>query len=124
MQHVKIPGPEHPISIEPESRLVRVTSGGRLIANSMKALVLREANYPDVYYIPRDDVSVELLQGSFHASYCPYKGDCLYFDIPAAGEKRKNAVFSYPKPYEAVKAIRGHLAFYPDRVDSIDFVEA
>jgi uncharacterized protein (DUF427 family) len=51
---------------------------------------------------------------------CPYKGDCAYFSIPAGGERSINAVWSYEEPSAAVAAIKGHLAFYPDRVDAIE----
>ena len=61
-----------------------------------------------------------LLERTDHATYCPYKGDCAYFSIPAAGERAVNAAWTYENPYEAVARIRNHLAFYPDRVDAID----
>lgn len=71
-------------------------------------------------YIPRDDADMTLLQRTDHATYCPYKGDCAYYSIPAGGARAVNAVWTYEQPYPAVDAIRGHLAFYPDRVDSIE----
>jgi uncharacterized protein (DUF427 family) len=61
-----------------------------------------------------------LLERTDHATYCPYKGDCAYFSIPAGGERAVNAVWTYENPYEAVAQIRNHLAFYLDRVDAID----
>jgi uncharacterized protein (DUF427 family) len=82
--------------------------------------VLREAAYMPVYYLPRADADMSLLARSDHTTYCPYKGDCSYYSIPAAGENATNAVWTYETPYEAVAAIAGHLAFYPDRVDCID----
>ena len=82
--------------------------------------MLREASYPAVYYIPRDDVEMTLLERTDHATYCPYKGDCAYYSIPSGGEKTVNAVWTYESPYAAVKEIAQHLAFYPNRVDSID----
>ncbi|MFP3534544.1 DUF427 domain-containing protein, partial [Burkholderia sp. SIMBA_042] len=82
-------------------------------------LALREASYPAVYYIPRDDVDMALLERTDHATYCPYKGDCAYYSIAIGGERAVNAVWTYESPYAAVKEIARHLAFYPDRVDSI-----
>jgi uncharacterized protein (DUF427 family) len=117
---IKIPGPEHPITVEPNPSRVVVSVGGRIIADSRKALTLREANYPAVQYIPRQDVDMSLLQRTDHATYCPYKGDCAYYSIPSGGERSVNAVWTYEAPYSAVAAIKDHLAFYPDRVGAIE----
>jgi uncharacterized protein (DUF427 family) len=117
---VKIPGPDHPITIEPNPNRVVVSIGGTVLADSCDALTLREAGYPAVQYIPRKDVYVTLLERSTHVTYCPYKGDCAYFSIPLGGERAIDAVWSYEAPYAAVAAIRDHVAFYPDRVDAIE----
>jgi uncharacterized protein (DUF427 family) len=117
---IKIPGPEHPITVEPNPSRVVVSVGGRIIADSRKALTLREANYPAVQYIPRQDVDMSLLQRTDHATYCPYKGDCAYYSIPSGSERSVNAVWTYEAPYSAVAAIKDHLAFYPDRVGAIE----
>jgi uncharacterized protein (DUF427 family) len=117
---IKIPGPEHPITVEPNPSRVVVSVGGRIIADSRKALTLREANYPAVQYIPRQDVDMSLLQRTDHATYCPYKGDCAYYSIPSGGERSVNAVWTYEAPYSAVAAIKDHLAFYSDRVGAIE----
>ena len=83
------------------------------------ALLLREAQYPPVLYIPRADADMALLERTNHSTYCPYKGDCSYYSIPIGGSKSINAVWTYEDPYAAVAQIKGHLAFYRDRVDSI-----
>lgn len=116
---VKIPGPDHPITIEPTPGRVRVTVGGRVVADSSRALTLREASYPGVQYIPREDADMSLLVRTDHATYCPYKGDCSYYSIAPGGERSINAVWSYESPHDAVAAIKDHLAFYPDRVDQL-----
>jgi uncharacterized protein (DUF427 family) len=117
---IKIPGPDHPITIERNFKRVVVSVGGAVLADSRDALILREANYAAVQYIPRKDVDMTLLKRSAHATYCPYKGDCAYFSIPSGGERAINAVWTYEAPYDAVAPIRDHLAFYPDRVDAIE----
>ena len=117
---IKIPGPDHPISVERNSGRVVISVAGRVIADTREALTLSEAHYPAVKYIPRKDVDMTLLERSAHATYCPYKGDCAYFSIPSGGERAINAVWTYEAPYEVVAAIKNHLAFYPDRVDSIE----
>ncbi|WP_439686759.1 DUF427 domain-containing protein [Cupriavidus oxalaticus] len=121
---VRIPGPDHPITITPTQGRVVVKVAGRIVADSTAALTLQEASYAPVQYIPRADVDMAQLARSDHATYCPYKGDCSYFSIPAAGERGRNAVWSYETPYDAVAAIASHVAFYPDRVDSIDIGDA
>ena len=122
-KQVKIPGPDHPITIERTSKRVVVKAGGHVIADTRAALTLREASYPAVQYIPRADVDMSKLSRTQHATYCPYKGDCSYFSIESAGEKGTNSVWTYEQPYDAVAQIRGHVAFYPDRVDSIELVD-
>jgi uncharacterized protein (DUF427 family) len=117
---IKVPGPEHPITIERNLKRMVVSVAGRVIADTQDALTLREASYPPVQYIPRKDVDMSLLERTGHATYCPYKGDCAYFSIPSGGERSVNAVWTYEAPYEAVEAIKDHLAFYPDRVDAIE----
>jgi len=116
---VKIPGPDHPIAIEPTQGRVKVVVAGQIIADSRRALTLREASYPAVQYIPREDVDMALLARTDHATYCPYKGECAYYSIPSGGERAANAVWTYEAPYAAVAPIAGHLAFYPDRVESL-----
>jgi uncharacterized protein (DUF427 family) len=117
---VRIPGPDHPITIARHPGRVVVRVAGRVIADTRQALALREADYPPVLYIPREDADMAQLARTDHTTYCPYKGECAYFSIPAGGPRAVNAVWSYEQPYQAVEAIRHHLAFYPDRVDAID----
>jgi len=117
---IKLPGPDHPITIEANPAQVVVSVAGRVIARTREALTLREASYPAVQYIPRKDVDLSLLARTEHATYCPYKGDCAYYSIPIGGERSTNAVWTYEAPYGAVAAIKDHVAFYPDRVDAID----
>jgi len=117
---VKIPGPDHPIAIERSPKRVVVRAGGHTVADTRDALVLREATYPPVYYVPRKDADMSLLERTATESYCPYKGEASYYSIPVGAERAVDAVWSYENPHEAVPEIREHLAFYPDRVDSID----
>jgi uncharacterized protein (DUF427 family) len=121
---IKLPGPDHPITVAPNPARIVVKAGGRVIADTRHALTLKEAAYPAVQYIPREDVDMALLARTDHATYCPYKGECAYYSIPAGGERAVNAVWTYETPYESVSAIKDHLAFYPDRVDSIEALPA
>jgi len=117
---IKIPGPDHPISVERNSGRVVISVAGRVIADTREALTLSEAHYPAVEYIPRKDVDMTLLARSDRSTYCPYKGDASYFSIPLGGERSIDAVWTYETPYAAVAGIKDHLAFYPDRVDTIE----
>ena len=118
-RRVLTPGPDHPIFIEPNPRRVRITVGATALADSRGALTLREAGCLPVQYIPRQDVSMQMLERSDHQTYCPYKGECSYFSIPSAGERGRNAVWTYEAPFAAVSTIKDYLAFYPQGVDSI-----
>ncbi|WP_454721418.1 MULTISPECIES: DUF427 domain-containing protein [Cupriavidus] len=117
---VKIPGPDHPITIAAHPQRVVVRAGGVVVADTRAALTLREASYPAVQYVPRADVDMARLQRTDHATYCPYKGDCSYYSIPGGGARAVNAVWTYEHPYAAVAQIAGYLAFDPARVDSIE----
>jgi uncharacterized protein (DUF427 family) len=120
MKTVKIPNPEHPITIERNPARVRVTVAGNVVADSPNALTLRESDYAAVQYIPRSDVDMSLLARTDNATYCPYKGDAAYYSITNGGERTVNAVWTYEAPYDAVAPIKDHLAFYSDRVDAIE----
>jgi uncharacterized protein (DUF427 family) len=121
-KEVKIPGPDHPITISLAEGKVRVTVAGKIVAESTRALLLEEKGYPPVHYLPRSDAEMSLLARTTHYTYCPYKGDCTYYSIPSGGAKSEYAVWTYEKPYEAVADIKEHLAFYPSRVDAIEVI--
>jgi len=111
------PGPDHPITVSAHTGHVTVQHGSHVIAETDRALELQESNYPVVLYIPVDDVDRQLLGASEQHTYCPYKGEASYYDIlPGVDDNLVGAVWYYPEPYEAVDAIRGHVAFYADRV--------
>ena len=121
-KEIKIPGPDHPITISPAEGKVRITVAGRIVAESTRTLRLEEKGYPPVYYLPRSDAEMSLLVRTTHYTYCPYKGDCTYYSIPIGGTKSEYAVWTYETPYEAVVDIREYLAFYPTRVDAIEVI--
>src|ERR1700722_2842641 len=112
---MKIPGPDHPISIDSDPSRVVVTVGGKVITDTRNALTLREASYPAVQYIPRRDVEMAALTRSKHTKYCPYKGDDSSHSIPDGGDRSVDAVWTYEAPFEAMARIKDYVAFYPDR---------
>ncbi|HLI98894.1 MAG TPA: DUF427 domain-containing protein [Bradyrhizobium sp.] len=113
---MKLPGPDHPITITTNPKRVRVSAGGVVIAETTHALMLKEASYPAVNYIPRTDSNMALLTQSERVTHCPYKGDAHYFNINANGSTIENAIWTYETPFPAMAEISGHLAFYPDKV--------
>ncbi len=117
---MKIPGPHHPITVERNPKTVRVTLNRRIIAQTTRALTLREADYPPVIYIPRANIDMTALQRTSHTTHCPYKGDASYFTLEAEGQSAENAAWSYESPYPSVADIKDYIAFYPDRVDLVE----
>jgi uncharacterized protein (DUF427 family) len=117
---MKLPGPDHPITIARNGGRVRVSFAGKTIAETANALTLKEASYPPVFYIPRADADMRALTPTAHHTHCPYKGDASYFTIAVGGRTAENAVWSYEQPFPAVAEIKEHLAFYPNRVDKIE----
>ena len=113
---MKLPGPDHPITITANPKHVRVTAGGVVIAETSHALTLKEASYPAVQYVPRADAHMNLLTRSDRVTHCPYKGDANYFSVSAGGKALENAIWTYEAPFPAMAEIAGHLAFYPDKV--------
>jgi uncharacterized protein (DUF427 family) len=111
------PGPDHPITIDPNPGHVTVRRGSAVIAETDQALALHEADYPPVLYIPLTDVNQHLLEASDEHTYCPFKGEASYYDIVGGGgDTLAGAVWYYPEPYDAVAPIGDHVAFYADRV--------
>jgi uncharacterized protein (DUF427 family) len=121
-KEIKIPGPDHPITISPVAGKARVTVAGKTVAESMRALRLEEKGYPPVFYLPRSDADMTVLVRTTHSTYCPYKGDCAYYSIPIGGTRSEYAVWTYEDPYEAVTGIREYLAFNPAGVDAIEVI--
>jgi uncharacterized protein (DUF427 family) len=118
---VLIPGPRHPITVGPAPGRVRVTFAGRVIADTDRALVLQEASYPPVLYLPLDEIDTEVLEPSTHQTYCPYKGVATYFTLRHGDRIADDAVWRYESPYDAVAPIAGHVAFYPQHVSIEQF---
>jgi uncharacterized protein (DUF427 family) len=117
---MKIPGPDHPITITASDKRVRVLFADWTVADTVEALTLQEASYKPVQYIPRDDVDMGVLTPTDHTTHCPYKGDASYYSINIRGRIAENAIWSYEEPFPAMAEIKGYLAFYPDRVDAIE----
>jgi len=114
--------PGHRIRIEPAGARVVVTFAGRTVADSRRALLLRETGYPPVHYIPEDDLALELTRPGARTSHCPFKGDARYLTLAAGGRTAEDAAWCYPEPFDECAAIAGHVAFYEDKMDAIDIL--
>jgi uncharacterized protein (DUF427 family) len=119
-KRVLVPGPDHPITLEPTGARVTVSLGGRVVADTLEAITLREASYPPVQYIPLADVDRDVLRPSVHATYCPFKGDASYHSLQVGDDLVDAAAWFYTAPYDAVAPIKDHVAFYPAKVDRIE----
>ncbi|MDA8382684.1 MAG: DUF427 domain-containing protein [Betaproteobacteria bacterium] len=113
--------PNHRLVAKPADSRVRVTYRGVIIADTREAVQLEETMEgstvaPIVYYLPRKDVKMERLVRTEHETYCPFKGRASYYSIVGGPE---NAAWTYERPYDEMVALKGRLAFYPDKVDSI-----
>ena len=115
---MKLPGPDHPISIEPQR--VRVLFNGKVVADTIRAVVLRETTLKPVFYIPREDADMAAFERTSHSTHCAYKGDASYYSIRVGERLSENAIWSYEQPFPAMQDISGRLAFYPNRVDAIE----
>jgi uncharacterized protein (DUF427 family) len=113
---MKLPGPDHPITIEPCHVRVVVRFGDTIVADTQGALELKEANYPPVLYVPRADAKLAHYERTAHSTWCPYKGDASYFTLVDGPHRAENAVWSYEEPFPAMKEIANHVAFYRDKV--------
>ncbi len=113
------PAPKYEVEIAPSPKRVKVVFNGTVVAQSDRALVLRETRLPPVYYLPRDDVRLDLLQPTGHQTHCPFKGNASYWTLAAAGKSVENAVWSYEEPMDEAAPIAGYMAFYWSKMDAL-----
>src|SRR4051794_6874652 len=123
-KQMKIPGPDHTITVAPTSDHVVVRVGDQVVARTDRALTLAEAAYADVQYVPIEDVDRTSLRRSDHRTYCPYKGDASYYTLVTPEGELENVIWTYEEPFEAVREIAGHVAFYADRDEAVELVKA
>lgn len=112
--------PDHVVAFRPAGRRVIVRIGGEVIAESDKAVLCEETGHGPVYYLPMTDTRAHLFRPTATSTHCPFKGDASYWSVTAGGVDGRDVAWSYDLPYDEATAIRGYVAFYPDRVDAID----
>ena len=121
---MKLPGPDHPITLTPAAKRWRAKFAGHVIADSDNAIILQEAEYPPVVYFPRIDVAMEYMSRTDRSTQCPYKGDASYYTVLMDGQLAENAVWTYELPYPAMEPIAERLAFYPHKIEVYEVDDA
>ena len=111
--------PEHTLVLAEAPAAVRVLVEGMKVAETRRGLRLREDRYPEVVYVPREDVRMSLLSRSSYTTHCPFKGDATHFDFRRSGHSIERVAWSYENPFDQMAAIRDHLAFYADRAETL-----
>jgi len=107
-----------PPAVVPTERLVRIEHGGVAIAESRRALRVLETAGAPVWYLPRDDVRLDLLRAApDRRTVCEWKGLAAYFDLVIGESVSRQAAWTYSHPYAGYEAITGFIAFYAGRVD-------
>ncbi len=109
--------PKHKITVSPFEGPVVVSFKGTVVADTVKALTLKEASYPATLYIPRSDCKMAYFIENDVTTKCPFKGIARYWSLSTKDGTSKNAVWGYDNPFDQVAEIDGHVAFYADRVD-------
>lgn len=104
--------------VETVQHRLRVEVGGMVIAESERAVVMRETRLAPVYYFPKDDVRMDLLEETEQRTYCPFKGNASYWDVVVDGRRIENAVWGYEKPFEEAASVKDYVAFYWQKMDA------
>lgn len=104
------------ITVEPYRGTVVVRAGNTVVASSTKAKLLSETPYPEVFYIPFEDIDFSQLGKTELSTHCPYKGDASYWSVLPAAEAGKDAMWAYERPFDEMTEIRNHGAFYASKV--------
>lgn len=110
------PGPDHPITIEPVNSRFDAAAGDRVIAATIQPLMLGEADYAPVYYVPREHADMAALERSDRTTWCPYKGEASYYHVRTDDGLIEDAIWTYENPFHAVHPIEKALAFYPGKI--------
>lgn len=108
----------HTLYLEPSPKRVRVVLAGETVADSRRVRLLHETGRVPVYYFPRRDVRMDLLEAGDRASHSPFKGNARYYHIRVDGRRAENAVWTYPDPVEGCPLQPGLFAFEWDAVDA------
>jgi uncharacterized protein (DUF427 family) len=109
--------PDHTVEFEPNPKSVRAEFGGVCVAESSRSVLLKEADYPAVIYMPIEDLRAEFIEPTDHHTFCPFKGEASYWNLRTGDTVGENVIWGYPEPFEEVDWLKGLVAFFSDRVD-------
>lgn len=110
--------PFHRIDVLPSSRQVRLELDGQVLVASSRPVLLFEAMLPARYYLPRADVTAELVPSSTR-TWCAYKGQASYFSARVGGRLVPDIAWSYPDPHQDAARVRDLIAFFDERIDVV-----
>jgi uncharacterized protein (DUF427 family) len=102
----------HVLYFEDSPRRVRAVFGGETVADSRRVKLMHEKGYLPVYYFPRSDVRMDLLEATDHTTHCPFKGEASYWSVKVGDRVAENAVWGYPEPIASAPPLADYLAFY------------
>lgn len=105
------------IYFEDSPRRIRGVFNGETVVDARHAKLLHEQGHLPIYYFPEDEVALDLLEASSHATTCPYKGEASYWSVRVGDRVAEDAVWSYPDPLEDAPALAGHYAIYWHKLD-------
>jgi len=107
-----------PPRLERCSQRLRIEFNGEIVASTTAGYRLLETSHPPTYYIPPQDVRMELLTANDRRTFCEFKGSANYWDLQVGERIAREAAWSYATPGSSYAELRNHLAFYPSRVDA------
>lgn len=107
----------HVVTVHPSDAHVEVAVRGVTLAESDRPMLLEETGLPTRYYLPREDVRMDLLRPTTFHTTCPFKGEASYWSLDLDGEVLDGVVWSYEAPIPGAEAIAGLMSFYPERVE-------
>ncbi len=96
---------------------LRVVLAGKVVAESTRAIRVLKTSHPPTYYLPAEDVRLDLLDASEKTSSCGFKGRAEYYCVEVGEVVKRSSAWSCPDPAPAYTAIAGHVAFYPGAMD-------
>jgi class 3 adenylate cyclase/uncharacterized protein (DUF427 family) len=106
------------VSIFPSQNRIRAVFNGQTVADSARALVMRETRLPRTYYFHPDDVRTDLLTRTDHLTNCPFKGNASYWTIEAGDKTAVNAAWSYEDAFDEALIVKGYIAFDWKAIDT------
>jgi uncharacterized protein (DUF427 family) len=107
--------PFHSIRCLPSDRHVVVEVDGQVVVDTTRAVLLTETMLPPRYYVPREDVRMDLLTPSDSHTICAYKGEASYFSLGDTAD----LVWTYEDPRHEAAPVRDLLCFYAEHTDYV-----